>query len=1699
MKKFIATITVAFIYLSASAQDFSNKGKDFWISYAGHIDATLSAMGIYITSDVAASGNIKVGSVDVPFTVAANSVKRVFIGPNAGGDAPNNSVYLSTMDGITANAAIHVTSNQPVAVYAHIIRSARSGATLVLPVPVWGKAYIVPSYRNVGGSQSFGEINVMASDTNTLVEITPSVNSRNGARVAGTPFTITLNPGDVYQLQFAGSADISGTKVRSIASGVSGCKPIAVFSGTTWSGFDCTNSSGGDNLYQQIFPQSAWGKNFLTAPYKTRNTDIVRVFVSDATAVVQKTENGVTTTLPTLINGAYYEFKTNNPTKITSDKPISVVHYITSQSCGAVPNTNSDPEMIILNPLEQTINNITVFSAHQTYVPAGQSAITSCFLNVIIKTSAAPSFKINGQAPNATFVAIPGTGYSYIQEDVTSMIITNNNPVQTLKADSAFSAIAYGFGAFESYGYNAGTNVKDLYQNILIRNDYATVDFPATCIKTPFTFSITLPYLPTKLVWDFHGSFPGVTVIAPTPDSSYIIDGKTVNVFKIPTKYSYDTVGTYPVTVIATNASSDGCTGENIIDYDLQVFDKPRADWEFTHTGCLFDNVQFLDSTKAFGRKVQKWKWEFGDNTIDSVKNPLKKYAVAGSYPVKLFIITDVGCVSDTTKIFNVTSPPVPKFGTSLPNCPGLPVTFTDSSAVQVGTLVKWHWDYGNGTKETLTTNAIRTITYPNAGTYYVKLSVETNTGCRSADFIDTLVIHPTPVVDFTTPLICLPTAGKFTNATTISDGTAALLTYKWNFDDATAIDTATNPLHTYTGVGPYNINLVATSVNGCTATITKPYTTIYAKPIADFTIPAEVCLRNATTITNNSTAANQTIASQYWSFGNGQTSTAVTPTQLYATAGTYNVQLVVTSNQGCVSDTNTKPHTVNPLPTPAFVVATPACETEQITFTNQSTANAGAINKWYWNLANGRVVDTTNGNPFKHSYANFGVYNIQLAVSTNKGCLSDTLSKNITINALPKPGFILPEVCLSDAFAIFNDTSTIADGTAASMTYNWNFGDANATPANPNTSTLKNARHKYSAVGAYTITLTVTSASGCASTITKQLVVNGDIPVSKFDILNSSALCSNIKVEIQNKSTVNFGSLTKTEVYWDWANNPAIKDVDDSPVPDKIYSHLYPNFQSPVSKIIRVRFLSYSGGVCVDDTIRNITLNASPKAQFTTTPGICLEAAPLQILQASDAGNLPGIGTFSGPGVSASGVFDPAATGVGTFTLNYLYVTNAGCRDSTTQTKTVWPRPVAKYGVANPICETQNVVFSDTSVANFGKLAIWKWKFGDNTVQNNNSAANFAHIYATAGTYTTELQVVTDSGCTSVPLQKTITVNPLPAVNFGLPIVCLPLGAAQFTDSTKIANGTQAQFTYAWSFGDGATATTQNPLHNYGGTGPYSVRLAVTSNSGCTSAATKILSDINPQPKANFSMAPPSVCIGDIIAFTDQTNPLNQTITNWYWNFDDNRTGTLQNMSHLYTTAGTYNVKLYVKTNKGCFSDTATKPAIIYSFPTVNAGPDLVVLLGGQAKINATATNATGLSYKWTPSKWLDADTLLTPTTTPQDDVTYKLTVTGNGGCVGSDEVFVKLLLAPVVPNAFSPNNDGINDVWAIQYLDSYPGATVKIFDRYGRLVFNTLGYPKPFDGKLNGTNLPIGVYYYIVDPKNGRKPITGSVTILR
>ena len=1714
MRQLIVAFLSIFFTVTALGQDFSNKGKEFWIPYSYHVGMSPYnannpvVMTLYITSDVTTTYDVEIygGATIQSGTINAGQILTCIVPVTA---------FLDN-EGIFKNKSVRVTAKNPVVVYSYITQSAVSGATLCLPTNVLGREYISLNFTQVSNAQNSNSFfTIIAVEDNTQVEIIPSANTKSGW-IAGNKYPITLQKGEIYQVLGANNNtaqsglyygnDLTGSSIKSVATPTSPCKKIAVFSGAgkIRIGANCGNNNSSDNLYQQLYPLSTWGKSFLTVPSFSKPLNYYRIVRSKSTSIIKL--NGLVIPSASFVNG-FYEFSGNIPNKIESDEPISVAQYFTTQGCDG--NSNPlDPDMIVLNPIEQNLSKVTLVSSNLVATANRQH-----HLQIIMPNSGTgiSSFKLDGNAvPSNSWAVHPGNPlYSYVY------LSNVTQGYHTLNSDSGFNALAYGYAAAESYGYSAGSNVKDLYQTLTTSNKFAKVKLPATCKGTPFNISITLPYEPVSLEWKIptYAAIPKDN--APQKDSSKLVNGKTVYYYSLKGNYVYDTIKTYSIQVIANNPTADGCTGEQQIDFDLQVFEPPKAGFELKSTNCSTDSLLFSDTTTVMDRPIVGYIWDFGDGTTDSIKSVKHKYATQGKYTVKYFAYTDVGCVSEiVSREVIVDNVPTANFTISGTTCQNKDVTYLDASLPATGTsLSKWYWNFGNADPQIInSSNAAVISKYPALQQYSASLVVETSNGCKSVEKKLTFTNHPFPAVDFSVSKICLPDGiGQFTDLSSIADGSESTFLRKWNFGDQFAntanpdnVVNQASPKHFYQTTGPYNVKLVIESNKGCIDSIVKPLTQIYAQPKTDFNVTAEVCLRENTKFADLTNTQNRTAASWNWTFSDGTTSSLRDPSILIGGPGNYTAKLFSFTSDGCVSDTVTKSFTVHPLPTPDFTISSPVCETQSIGFNQSAIAIVGNITRWNWTLGNGATpTDFTNASStVSKTFATWGDQTIKLMVENSKGCKSDTLKRVYRIHPKPVVNYTLPEVCLNDAFASFTSNITIADN-STEFSYLWNFGDPNANATYPNTGTGASISHKYTAAKDYTMNLQVTSAVGCISNLSQTFTVNGATPKAGFSVIDQSALCSNKEVSIENLSEVDFGTVSKLEIYWDYVNSPNSFTTDENPSLNKTYKYLYANFQNQPTKTITIRVRAYSGGSCADDELRTITLKGSPLVSFEPLPGICLEAIPRQITQTTvvDITGIPkGVELYTGTGVSAGGIYSPALSGPGTFPIKYTFTSSNGCSIFASRDMLVWPRPTADFSISALQCEKNPITFSNKSIANAGNIVTWNWNFGDGTpLQSKSNGNNVPYTYSVFKPYNATLDVVTNNGCTSVPKTMTIIVNPLPIVNFDLPKVCLPVGKALFTNKTTIPDATS--MTYLWNFGDvydQTAAVTIDGNHNFKNLQNYDVKLVATSNNNCKDSLTRTLVDVFPQPKASFSSAD-SACIGTPILFKNTSDGLVRPITQWNWDFNNGTTDVSKDPSYLFRTTGTFNVIMYVISSEGCISDTATKAITVHPYPKISAGPDMFVLDDGQKTINATASG-NGLTYFWDPAIYLNATNVLQPKVVfPEQDVIYTLAVTGRGGCTSFDDLLVTVLKLPKPPNTFTPNNDGFNDRWEVKYLDQYPGCIIEVFNTQGLLVYRSIGYGTAWDGTYRGNPLPSGTYYYVIDPKSGRSKIAGYVTIIK
>ena len=901
MRFFVYRIFLIFLFTTKSilvfSQDFSNRGTDFWVVYSGHFDALTSRMALYITSSVNTSGTVSVNGKSTDFTVVANQVTVVQLSTTSAlsnSDAYLTSNNISQLEVIGINKGIHIKSQNPVVVYSHILNSARSGSSLVLPTKVLGREYVVATYKSTGNivpitggsaeQQHNTQFEIIATEDGTNVEITPTNSDYNNRHLANVTFDTLLNKGDVYQFQ--SFEDLTGTKIRSVATSTLTCKKIAVYAGSTWTAMGCSTAGSGDNLYQQLFPTSSWGKHYFTSPSINRKYDLFRILVQDPATPVYV--NGAALNPSTLINNSFYEISTNGDNSyrdIYSDKPISVLQYFITMACDG--SNAGDPEMIALNPIEQTLNDITVMSARRDLTPPNTN-ITSHFLNIIYKTNAFSSLKIDGAAPTATPKLMGTTGYSFIQEDVTSS--TNTSPSHRIICDSGFICIAYGFGNVESYGYNAGANVRDLNQQLTVENKYATVQLPITCKGTVFTPSITLPYIPLSLKWVVP-KYDTIIDNAPLADSSYIsVTGKLIYKFTLKTKLKYDSVGTYNIELIVNNPTADGCSGEQLLNFDLLVTSAPKVDNKIITSHCISDSVTLNDNTllASEDRSLSSFIW----NVEGGVQGNAKSFKFlpnrAGKYVINYFVINDVGCISDTiSKEILIDSLPKVIFGTSAFKCQNQEITFTDSSTARGGANLKYlAWNFGDySSVDTIDISKKSVVhSFDSLRNYTVSLAVVTENGCiaKQSQIIKN---NPIPQVGFILPEVCLldPFA-QFKDTTKIAD-LSNNFRYKWNFGDASNTgssntDTIQNPKHRYLNTGDYTVSLEVTSLAGCVASSAVKFTVNGTFPNANFKVlnDTALCSNKEVEIMNKSTVDIGSIGKMiiFWDYDRNPADTTV-------------------------------------------------------------------------------------------------------------------------------------------------------------------------------------------------------------------------------------------------------------------------------------------------------------------------------------------------------------------------------------------------------------------------------------------------------------------------------------------------------------------------------------------------------------------------------------------------------------------------------------------------------------------------------------------------------------------------------------------------------------------------------------------------------------------------------------------------------
>jgi gliding motility-associated-like protein len=423
-------------------------------------------------------------------------------------------------------------------------------------------------------------------------------------------------------------------------------------------------------------------------------------------------------------------------------------------------------------------------------------------------------------------------------------------------------------------------------------------------------------------------------------------------------------------------------------------------------------------------------------------------------------------------------------------------------------------------------------------------------------------------------------------------------------------------------------------------------------------------------------------------------------------------------------------------------------------------------------------------------------------------------------------------------------------------------------------------------------------------------------------------------------------------------------------------------------------------------------------------------------------------------------------------------------------------------------------VQFTDISKASPGSVQQWYWDFGDGTKSN---LPNPIHGYTQPGDFQISHYVLDDKGCISDTLHKLVRNYGKPTVKFKLNTICLQTPSIPVYTTHDLGYGNTKIKTYLWDFGDGTIDTSTHPIHMYLKEGKYTVVLTTVADSSCVSDTSVQTIQVLGKPTADFKFI--NNCINNQVRFTDASSPgYGQTaINNYKWDFGDATPNSyITNPMHTYNIVSKFSVNLSISSSL-CPTLTDSKTRII-SIVQPRAGrayPPKVTSFGVPTVLELTEKEAASVeqggsaaSYLWMPSTALSSARVQNPIAIYNKNdgtkINYTISITDTSGCVINDTQEVWVFAEPNIyaPTAFTPNHDGVNDIFIPIYVEIMRIQYLRIFDRWGNLLWETADMGKGWDGVVNGKQMPMDTYVYMVvgiDVNGKTVSRKGDLTLIR
>jgi gliding motility-associated-like protein len=1170
-----------------------------------------------------------------------------------------------------------------------------------------------------------------------------------------------------------------------------------------------------------------------------------------------------------------------------------------------------------------------------------------------------------------------------------------------------------------------------------------------------------------------QGCKPVIINFAAFPDTTVATykwnfgDGTAISTESKP-RHIFNTDGIFVITLDYTTPT--GCTGTAYYN-SITVVDKPVFDFKSSQTTICGNTPDTLTATpfasgwNFFWSFNEEYGYYYGSSTI------VKQFTYDTTYTVKM-IASKFGCTDTVIKTnYLKVLPPFPRIQQVFNTCDGKrgDVRFTETSQK----ALKWSWDFGDGGTDTYTSFKDTILhTYAATNKYKVVLSA-TNGGCTVRDSTTAYVLlKQKPSLSSTKTDACASTTVDI-RLYNFEKSPAPYFYYNYGYgvqykeyNDSTACNASLSSQTPY----------IDQELNGYldqlepSKTSLRMITTSFFFGCADTTnfLPLKIrgpkagykqelhsgCFKDPVRFTDTSSYLGTVrIVKWDWDFGDGTTQTLTSTgsvSHTYSRPGTFYINLKVTDADGCFNSINTYNRYVTVSGPKADFVASAYTVPPNtlVNFTNTSADYYyyyGAGLQW-------RIHDSTFSTDNFSASLNFiqdGVYPVQLITkNTATGC-TDTMVKNITVRKVNSAfryalSYINNNAC-PPVIATFTSISTNA------VRLSWDFGDGGIG------GNSRIVTHTYNKPGIYRVVhYSYDSNIGVDST-EDFIEVKGPYALLKADQLTG---CSNLQVKLT--ADVKYAS----NYTWDFGDGTVVPTTDTFAVHNYVTPGIY----------VPALILKDAGGCTATSELPEKVIVDSLLGRFKLSPAIICDSA-ISIFTATayslsfDQLQIPiqykwvvkeGLTTDTLYNETASKLFNKLGVHPVQLTISTPY-----CQQTITDSVIVKQGVAATISAANKICRTDTLGFTANAIP-AGAAYTWKWDFKNGNVSTLQNP--LPQQYSTAGPQ--QISLIVSNGFCADTAYHTLLVNALPVVGIlpANPFVC---------KGSTIAITASGGIAYQWT-ANTAIANANAASININPTASTNYTVKVTDANNCSS-----------KDSINVKVIAPMIVTASNSLFACQGKAVQLAVSGadkykWIGNTRGISDTTIANPSALTNASVTYTVVGY--DNYNCFADTTTVAVRISPLPVVNAGTGKQLISGASFTMTPVVSGA--VNYLWSPSDYLSCINCLNPVSTPKSSIIYTVTAFNNDGCQASDTIQLQLACASslvFIPNAFSPNNDNVNDRFTITGSGIKVIQSIVVYSRYGKIIFERKNIAindrnNSWDGTINGEPASPGAYVYSI-----------------